>query len=92
MSPSGVAFEGDSLQVIQALNLDSTDHLTYGHILEDIRTHVAALFSFEFIFNTRHCNVVVDALAKKAKNCRETRVWTDFMPEDIVSPVIFDIH
>ncbi|XP_030936331.1 uncharacterized protein LOC115961495 [Quercus lobata] len=31
-----VVFEGDSLQVIQALNLDSTDHLTYGHILEDI--------------------------------------------------------
>ena len=87
-----VVFEGDSLQVIQALNLDSTDHLTYGHILEDIRTHVAALSSFEFIFNTRHCNVVADALAKKAKNCRETRVWTDFMPEDIASLVIFDIH
>ena len=33
-----VVFEGDSLQVIQALNLDSTDHLTYGYILEDIRT------------------------------------------------------
>ena len=76
--------------MIQALNLDSTDHLTYGHILEDIRNQVAALSSFEFIFNTRHCNVVADALAKKAKNCRET--WTDFMPEDIASFVIFDIH
>ena len=78
--------------MIQALNLDSTDHLTYGHILEDIQTQVAALSSFEFIFNTRHYNVVADALAKKAKNCRETRVWTDFMPEDITSLVIFDIH
>ena len=28
-----VVFEGDSLQVIQSLNLDSIDHLTYGHIL-----------------------------------------------------------
>ena len=87
-----VVFEGDSLQVIQALNLDSTDHLTYGHILEDIRTQVAALSSFKFIFNTRHCNVVADALAKKAKNCRETWVWTDFMPEDIASLLIFDIY
>ena len=78
--------------MIQALNLDSTDHLTYGHILEDIQTQVAALSSFEFIFNTRHYNVVADALAKKAKNCRETQVWTDFMPEDIASLVIFDIH
>ena len=87
-----VVFEGASLQVIQALNLDSTDHLTYGHILKDIRTQVVALSSFEFIFNTRHCNVVADALAKKAKNCRENRVWIDFIPEDIASLVIFDIH
>ena len=73
-----VVFEGDSLQVIQALNLDNTDHLTYGHILEDIRTHVTALSSFEFIFNTRHCNVVVDALAKKVKNCRNGRMQLTF--------------
>ena len=69
-----VVFEGDFLQVIQAITQDNSDHLTYDHIIEDIRTQVAALFSPEFIFNTRHCNVVADALAKKAKNCRETRV------------------
>ena len=74
--------------MIQVLNLDSTDHLTYGHILKVIRTQVAALSSVEFIFNTRHCNVVADALAKKAKNCRETRVQTGFMPEDIASLVV----
>ena len=87
-----VVFEGDSLQVIQAFNQDNTDHLTYGHILEDTRTQVAAVSSFEFIFNTRHCNIIADALAKKAKNCRETRVWIDFMPEDIALLVVFDIH
>ena len=87
-----VVFEGDSLQVIQTLNLDGTDHLTYGHIFKDIRTQVAALSSFEFIFNTRHCNIVADALAKKVKNCRETRIWTNFMLEDIASLIIFDIH
>nr|POF26900.1 hypothetical protein CFP56_37675 [Quercus suber] len=69
-----VVFEGDSLQVIQALNQDNANHLSYGHILEDIRTQVAASSSFEFIFNTRHCNVVADAIAKKAKNCRDTRM------------------
>ena len=87
-----VVFEGDSLQVIQALNQDNANHLTYGHILKDIRTQVAAVSSFEFIFNTRHCNIIADALAKKAKNCRETRVWTDFTPEDIALLVVFDIH
>ena len=61
-------------------------------MFEDIRTQVAALSSFEFIFNIRNCNVVADALAKKAKNCRETWVWIDFMLEDIASLVIFDIH
>ena len=69
-----VVFEGDSLQVIQALNQDNADHLTYGHILKDIQTQVASVSSFEFFFNTRHCNIIADALAKKAKNCRETRV------------------
>ena len=78
--------------MIQAITQDNSDHLTYDHIIEDIRTQVAALFSLEFIFNTRHCNVVADALAKKAKNYRETRVWTNFMPEDIVPLVVLDIH
>ena len=78
--------------MIQAITQDNSDHLTYGHILVDIRTQVAALSSVEFIFNTRHCNVVADALAKKAKNCRETRVWIDSLPEDIAPLVVFDIH
>ena len=87
-----VVFEGDSLQVIQAITQDNSDHLTYDHIIKDIRTQVAALFPPEFIFNTRHCNVVADALAKKAKNYRETRVWIDSLPKDIAPLVVFDIH
>ena len=31
-----VVFEGDSLQVIQAISQDNSGHLTYGHIIEDI--------------------------------------------------------
>ncbi|XP_075654110.1 uncharacterized protein LOC142624427 [Castanea sativa] len=87
-----VVFEGDSLQVIQAISQEHSDHLTYGHIIQDIRNQVAAVSSSNFIFNTRHCNVVADALAKKAKNLRETRVWIDSLPKDIVPLVEFDIH
>ena len=78
--------------MIQAITQDNSDHLTYDHIIEDIRTQVAALFPPEFIFNTRHCNVVADALAKKAKNYRETRVWINSLPKDIAPLVVFDIH
>ncbi|KAF3947019.1 hypothetical protein CMV_026791 [Castanea mollissima] len=77
-------FEGNLLQVIQAISQEHSDHLTYGHIIEDIRNQVAALSSSNFIFNTRHCNVVTDAPAKKAKNFRETRVWIDSLLKNIV--------
>ncbi|XP_075663115.1 uncharacterized protein LOC142632627 [Castanea sativa] len=87
-----VVFEGYSLQVIQAISQDSSDFLPYGHIIEDIRIHLAAFSTDDFIFNTRHCNVVVDALAKKAKNFRESRVWIDSLPMDIAPLVAFDIH
>ena len=87
-----VVFEGDSLQVIQAISQETLDYLSYGHIIEDIRTQVAAISSHDFIFNTRHCNVVADALAKKAKFSRESRVWTVSLPDDIVPLVAFDIH
>ena len=80
------------LKVIQAISQETLDYLSYGHIIEDIRTQVAAIFSYEFIFNTRHCNVVADALAKKAKLSRESRVWTVSLLEDIVPLVAFDIH
>ncbi|XP_075663156.1 uncharacterized protein LOC142632674 [Castanea sativa] len=58
-----VVFEGDSLQVIQAISQE-----------------------------TSNCNIVADALAKKAKNFRESRVWINSLPEDIVPLVVFDIH
>ena len=36
LSLQDVVFEGDSLQVIQAISQDNSGHLTYGHIIEDI--------------------------------------------------------
>ena len=41
---------------------------------------------------SRICNVVADALAKKAKTCKGTQVRLEELPEDIASLVGFDVH
>ena len=41
---------------------------------------------------SRVCNVVADALAKKAKTCGGTQVWLEELPEDIASLAGFDVH
>ena len=41
---------------------------------------------------SRVCNVVANALAKKAKTCKGTQVRLEELPEDIASLVGFDVH
>ena len=50
----------------------------YGNIVKDIR----GLFS-DFIYLHRACNLVADALAKKAKTSLGPQVWLDVMPADL---------
>ena len=89
---SQVIFEGDSSIVIQAVQEGYSDVLPFGHVIEDIRV-LALDFQFtSFTFVSRVCNVVADALAKKAKTCRGTQVWLEELPEDIASLASFDVH
>ena len=86
-----VVFEGDSVVVIQAV-IDSNSELTeYGHIVEDIRILAADFDFIQFSHVKRNCNVVADALAKKAKDSLSLAVWLEEVPEDIAPFLLFDI-
>ena len=87
-----VIFEGDSLSVIQEILEGSLDALPYGHVIEDIRFQALEFQKSVFTHVPRICNVVVDALARKAKTYRGTQVWLEDLPEDIASLACFDVH
>ena len=67
-----VIFEGDSLSVIQEILEGSLDALPYGHVIEDICFQALEFQKSVFTHVPRICNVVADALAKKAKTYRGT--------------------
>ena len=86
-----VLFEGDSAMVIQALIQGNSTSSEYGNIIEDIRT-LATDFDFcHFIHVKRNCNVVADALAKKAKTLSGLAVWLEDVPQDIAPLLLFDV-
>ena len=87
-----VIFEGDSLSIIQAILEGSLDALPYGNVIEDIRFQAMEFPLSVFTHVPRICNVVADALAKKAKTCRGTQVWLEELPEDIAFLACFDVH
>lgn len=64
----------------------------YGNIVKDIRGLVSVFQFSDFIYLHRACNLVADALAKKAKTSLGPYVWLDVMPEDIALLFSFDIH
>ncbi|XP_050290179.1 uncharacterized protein LOC126728397 [Quercus robur] len=88
---SDMIFEGDSAKVIQAITQENSDHPDFGHIIDDIRILASDLNSFQFCPVKRNCNVVADALAKRAKNSSSLDVWLEDVSDDIVHLLSFDI-
>ena len=87
-----VIFEDDSAEVIQAISQGNSDFSVYGNILEDIRLQAAVLEFYNFCHVNHKCNIVADALAKKAKNCTGLEVWLEDLSEDIAPLFLFDVH
>ena len=86
-----VDFEGDSAMVIQAVTHGNAELAEYGHIVEDIKILAADFDFIQFSHVKRNCNVVADALAKKAKDSLNLAVCLKEVPEDIVPALLFDI-
>ena len=86
-----IIVEGDSAVVIQAVIQGNSMSAEYGNIIEDIRILAADFDFIHFIHAKRNCNVVADALAKKAKVLPDLVVWLEDVPEDIAPLLLFDV-
>ena len=86
-----VIFEGDSVSAMNAIAQDYLILTSYGDIVDDIRDVASTFQSAQFVSVHRACNVVADALAKKAKCLAETREWLGDLPSDIAQLVVFDV-
>ena len=62
-----------------------------GDIVDDIRYVASAFQSTQFVSVHRSCNVVDDALAKKANRLARYREWLGDLPSDIAQLVDFDV-
>ena len=69
--------------MINAISQESPVLNSYGDIVDDIRSLVSDFQSFKFVFVHQSCNVVVDALAKKAKCSMGYQEWSGGLPVDI---------
>ena len=88
-----VVFEGDSESITIAINSGNPCYSSYGHILDDVTALVLNFVSASFLHVKRQGNVVVDKLAKAAKNIRCPHVWSDDIPTDVQQLIIHDcIH
>ena len=86
-----VIFKGDLVSVTNALVQEDLILTSYGDIVDDIRSLVSVFQSFQFVFVHWSCNVVADALAKKAKCLAGYREWLGVLPTDISQIVDFDV-
>ena len=86
-----VVFEGDAVVIINTIAQGSANQSLYGHIVDDILTQAFFLSSSVFCFAPRLCNIVADALAKRAKVGPDLQVWLEDCPEDIAPLVLGDV-
>ena len=78
--------------IINALLHRAGDMASFGNILGDIRMHSDVFHFVEFAYVNRNCNVVADALAKKAKSVRGVQAWLNDLPADIALLLQCDVH
>ena len=87
-----VVIEGDSAVIINALLHGAGELASFGNILDDIRLHSSVFQFVEFVYVSRICNSVADALAKKAKSNVGAQVWLPDLLTDIAPLVLHDVH
>ena len=85
-----VVFESDVAGVINAIKYGSAEHSSSGRIIDDIYHSSSQLNCCDFSFN-RSCNMVVNALAKKAKEGEDFKVWLEDISRDITPLVASDV-
>ena len=83
--------EGDSINIIKALQFDDESLSPYGHILSSAKSMVVAGSSIMYSHVGRSGNNVTHNLAKHARHVRGFSVWTEDVPSHL-SHILFADH
>jgi ribonuclease HI len=83
-------FEGDSLQIITALQHHSSCNTQYGHPITDTITIAQNFISCHFVHVKRDGNRVAHSLAKRARHCEPFKVWMESVPPDLQHVTLSD--
>ena len=85
-----VIFEGDSEQVMKALQWSGWDFALGGHLIRDFLYTVNSFVSTSFSHVCRQGNSVAHTRAQRARHYSPILVWLDSYPTDIVPFVLAD--
>ena len=83
--------EGDSVNVIKAMQSDDESLSPYGHILSSAKSMVVTGSSIKYSHVGRTGNTVAHNLAKYARHVRGFSMWTEDVPPHL-SHVLFADH
>ena len=92
LSLDRVIFEGDSEQVMRALQWGGRHFASGGHLIRDILCIVNSFVSTSFSYVCRSGNAVAHAFAQRARHCFPISIWLESYPADIASFVLADFQ
>lgn len=65
---TGVIFEGDALNIVDAVNSNNPCESSYGHFVEDVKVGLVSIGNSKFVHVKREANLAAHTLAKAAYN------------------------
>ena len=86
-----VVVEGDSLQVIKAVNSSKLSKTPDGHIIDEIRLLSSSLSCCNLVHVHSEGNKLVHALAHRAVVSADIDVWMEDLPRDLDDVLLFDL-
>ena len=87
-----VILEGDSMQVVQALQDRNPSWRTYGHIIDDTRVFLGTCRSWTVHHVKRDANRAAHGLAKGGLGLATEHQWIDELPECISAIVYSELN
>jgi ribonuclease HI len=87
-----IILEGDSLQVVNAIQDTGPNWSRYGHIVADIRTVLQGFQGWQICHTKRATNYAAHGLAKEAILNVIDRVWMEEIPSCIYDFVTLEHH
>ncbi|XP_065623665.1 uncharacterized protein LOC136065005 [Quercus suber] len=86
-----VVVEGNSLQVIKAINNTKSSKTSYGHIIDEIKLLSSSLPCCSFVHVRHEGNKLAHVLVRRAILFADIDVWLEDLPRDLDDVFQFDL-